>query len=234
MTRERSLLQRLFGQTPEEPLLAEVRAGGAAFRAVVFTRNRRTMVSVGDRGATLRLHECFRAAPPEVLRAVGRLLSRRAAAEREAAHSEVRDFLASALRPAAGPVTVPPAPRPRRRPAADRPQIARLQAEFDRVNAEFFGGALPRVHLALSGRMRRRNGHFSSAPLEIVISRTLCLDAADGEAEKTLRHEMIHLWQYVEGHKPGHGRDFRRWATRLGVHPRATRVVNFALPPATP
>jgi hypothetical protein len=224
MTPERSLLQRLLGRSPEEPLLAEVRAGGAAFHAVVFTRNRRTMVSVGDRGATLRLHECFRAAPPEVLRAVGRLLSRRSAAEREAARSTVRDFLATALR---APAAAPPAPRPRRRPAADRPQIARLQAEFDRVNAEFFGGALPRVHLALSGRMRRRNGHFSSAPLEIVISRTLCLDAAEGEAEKTLRHEMIHLWQYVEGHKPGHGRDFRRWAVRLGVHPRATRAVDY-------
>jgi hypothetical protein len=226
MTRDRPLLQRLFGHTPEEPLLAEVRAGGPVFRAVVFTRNRRTMVSVGDGGATLRLHECFRAAPPEVLRAVGKLLSRRGAAEREAARAEVRDFLASALRtPAAAPTA--PAPRPRRRPAADRPQLARLQAEFDRVNAEFFGGALPRVHLALSGRMRRRNGHFSSVPLEIVVSRTLCLDAAAGEAEKTLRHEMIHLWQYVEGHKPGHGRDFRRWATHLGIHPRATRTVRY-------
>jgi hypothetical protein len=38
---------------------------------------------------------------------------------------------------------------------------------------------------------------------------------------------MIHLWQYVEGHKPGHGRDFRRWAVRLGVHPRATRAVDY-------
>jgi predicted SprT family Zn-dependent metalloprotease len=115
----------------------------------------------------------------------------------------------------------------RRRPAADRPHLARLQAEFDRVNAEHFDGALPRVHLALSGRMTRRNGHFSSTPVEIVISRALCRNALDGEAEKTLRHEMIHLWQFVEGRKPGHGRDFRRWAERLDVHPRATRQVTW-------
>ena len=76
--------------------------------------------------------------------------------------------------------------------------------------------------------MRRRNGHFCTHPLEIVISRRLCRKAEAGEAEKTLRHEMIHLWQHEQGHKPGHGRDFRRWAEKLGVHPRATRDVTWA------
>lgn len=241
LTGDRSFFQRLLGHHAGEPLLAEVRAGGASFQTVVFTRNRRTMVSVGDRGSTLRLHECFRAAPPPVLRAVGCLLSRRAAVERDAARQVVRAYLAGALAapsggsgrttgsapPAAPGGVAAPAPRPRRRPVADHPHLARLQAEFDRVNAEYFGGALPRVHLALSGRMRRRNGHFSSVPLEIVLSRKLCRDAAEGEAEKTLRHEMIHLWQFAEGRKPGHGADFRRWAERLEIHPRATRVVGW-------
>ena len=226
MTKDRSLFQRLLGHSPEEPLLSEVRRGGASFRAVAFTRNRRTMVSVGDRGATLRLHECFRAAPPEVLRAVGGLLARGAVADRAAPREIVRAFLAAAFAPTV-PAPPPAASRNRRRLAADRPHLARLQAEFDRVNAEHFGGALPRVHLALSGRMSRRNGHFSSTPVEIVISRSLCNNALDGEAEKTLRHEMVHLWQFVEGRKPGHGRDFRRWAERLGVHPRATRQVGW-------
>src|SRR5690606_8265322 len=107
----------------------------------------------------------------------------------------------------------------------DLPHLQRLQGEFDRVNREFFGGRLPRVPLRLSGRMRRRNGHFCSDPLEIAISRTLCHAGAEGEAERTLRHEMIHLWQWMEGKKPGHGADFRRWARRLDIHPRATRTV---------
>jgi len=64
-------------------------------------------------------------------------------------------------------------------------------------------------------------------PVEIVISRSLCRNATTGEAEKTLRHEMIHLWQHEQGRTPGHGRDFRRWAERLGIHPRATRAVSW-------
>jgi predicted SprT family Zn-dependent metalloprotease len=73
--------------------------------------------------------------------------------------------------------------------------------------------------------MRRRNGHFSSDPLEIAIARSLCLEAMAGEAERTLRHEMIHLWQWKNGVKVGHGKEFRRWAERLEIHPRATRSV---------
>ena len=214
----RGVLQRLLAAPEHAPLLAEVRAGGASFRRVVFTRNRRVMVSTGDLGKTLRLNERFRAAPPEVLRAVGRVLSSRPLRERDAAKVAIVEYLR------ANPPAVEGARR-RRVPRGDRAEIERLQAEFDRVNAAFFGGALPRVPIALSGRMRRRNGHFSSHPPEIVISRALCHRAEHGEAEKTLRHEMIHLWQHEHGHKPGHGRDFRRWAERLDVHPRATRDV---------
>ena len=214
------LIQRLLADPATEPLLAEVRAGGGYFREVVFTRNRRVMVSIGDGGKTLRLHERFRDAPPEILRAIGCVLSSKPERTRLAAKEVIVAFLR-----ANPPDTSPP----RRRVArSDRSDLARLAEEFDRVNEAFFGGALPRVPLSLSGRMRRRNGHFSAHPLEIVISRRLCRNALAGEAEKTLRHEMIHLWQHEQGHKPGHGRDFRRWAERLGVHPRATRDVSWA------
>jgi predicted SprT family Zn-dependent metalloprotease len=214
------LIQRLLADPATEPLLAEVRAGGASFREVVFTRNRRVMVSIGDGGKTLRLHERFREAPLEVWRAIGCVLSKKPERTRLAAKEVIVAFLRA---------NPPEAGTPRRRVArTDRSDLARLAAEFDRVNEEFFSGALPRVPLSLSGRMRRRNGHFSTHPLEIVISRRLCRKALAGEAEKTLRHEMIHLWQHVQGHKPGHGRDFRRWAERLGVHPRATRDVTWA------
>jgi hypothetical protein len=221
-----SIFHRLRGDSSAEPILTALRAAGASFRSVVFTRNRRTMVSVGDGGSTLRLHECFRDAPPEVLRAVADLVTRTRAPGRDPARATIRAFLADSLSPRAGAAPPPPGgTRPRRVPKADRPHLARLQAEFDRVNEEHFGDALPRIHLALSGRMRRRNGHFSASPLEIVISRALCQKALDGEAEKTVRHEMIHLWQFVQGRKPGHGKDFRQWARALDVHPRATRSV---------
>ena len=214
------LIQRLLADPAAEPLLAEVRAGGASFREVVFTRNRRVMVSTGDGGRTLRLHERFREAPVEVWRAIGCVVSRRPERARLAAKEVIVRFLRENP-PEAGP--------PRRRGArTDKSDLARLGAEFDRVNEEFFGGLLPRIPLSISGRMHRRNGHFCTHPLEIVISRRLCRKAEAGEAEKTLRHEMIHLWQHEQGHKPGHGVDFRRWAEKLGVHPRATRDVTWS------
>lgn len=201
-------------------VLAVARAAGLGVREVVFTRNRRIMASLAGGGATLRLHLAFAAAPERVLQAVGRLFSARTARERTAARRVVREFLAQMPR-------VSRTRNTRRVPATDRPHLERLAAEFDRVNREFFADALPKVSLYLSGRMRSRNGHFSSSPLEIVISRRLCNDAAAGEAEQTLRHEMIHLWQHSVGRKPDHGMEFRAWARRLGVHPRARRSVHW-------
>lgn len=209
----------------EDVVLREVRAGGRAFEQLVFTRNARVMVSVGDNGRTLRLNERFGEAPAEVLRAVGAMYApagRRSAKGKEVVRAYLRE---TAPPPAPGAAGRRRKPRPRRVAAADVPHVERLRREYDRVNAEHFGGALPRIHIALSRRMKRRNGHFSADPLEIVISRRLCVHAVDGEAEMTLRHEMIHLWQHVEGRKPGHGADFRACAKRIGVHPRATRAV---------
>ncbi|HEX5724987.1 MAG TPA: SprT-like domain-containing protein, partial [Longimicrobiaceae bacterium] len=107
------------------------------------------------------------------------------------------------------------------------PILDRLFAEFDRVNRLHFRGQLPRVPIFLSRKMRRRNGHFSSQPLEIVISRRLCTHGAPGEAEHTVRHEMVHLWQYMNGLPVDHGLAFRRVAHRVDVHPRATRDVKW-------
>ena len=42
-----------------------------------------------------------------------------------------------------------------------------------------------------------------------------------------MRHEMIHLWHYVEGLPVDHGPVFRRTARKLDVHPRATRPVKW-------
>lgn len=208
----------------EQQILEDVRRGGGQAERVVLTRNRRVMASLTDRGRTLRLHEAFADAPPQIRMALGTLFSRAPAAKRRHARDQVRAYLTSI-----GPqVAATSAPVRRRRPKpspADRPHLERLQAEFVAVNEAFFGGRLPQVPIRLSGRMKRRNGHFMADPLEIAISRELCHRAVPGEAERTLRHEMIHLWQWAEERKPGHGADFRRWAKRLDIHPRATRTV---------
>ena len=212
------------GAKPRQPeeIRAAVRRGGLSVAKVVFTRNRRVMASVTDGGSTLRLHESFAAAPTEVLHAVGRLFSVRTDSGRRVARQVVNEFLASRI---SSPT--PPRRLPREELPGDRPHLDWLRAEFDRVNREFFGSTLPAVPLWLSGRMRSRNGHFRAQPLEIVISRRLCVEGAAGEAEHTLRHEMIHLWQHRVGTQPDHGGAFRWWARRLDVHPRARRPVRW-------
>jgi hypothetical protein len=204
--------------------LALARRVAPGVQGVVYTRNRRVMASLVRGGAVLRLNAAFAGAPEGVVAAVVRLFTARAGRTRSRARAEVREFLRTL-----GPVPAGARRGPRRRVVApgDDALVARLQAEFDRVNAASFDGALPRVPLFLSGAMRRRNGHFSSSPLEIVISRRLLTHAVPGEAEATLRHEMIHLWQHASGRRPDHGGEFRAWARRLDVHPRATRPVRW-------
>jgi hypothetical protein len=197
------------------------RAGGPFLR-VVLTENRRVMASVAEGGTALRLNRAFAEAPDAVLGALATLFSTRDGRKRNAARTAVRAFIAQIP---ANPA--PPRRRKRRVYAEDVAHLARLQAEFDRVNADVFGGSLPCVPLFLSGHMRRRNGHFSAHPLEIVISLQLCQHGEAGESEATLRHEMIHLWQHVAGGPVDHGREFRRMARLLDVHPRATRPVRW-------
>jgi hypothetical protein len=205
----------------EVATLAEVRrGGGTGFLRVVFTNNRRVMASVTDGGAALRLHQSFAAAPDRVLHAVARLFSAKTTPARAAARTVVREFLAQREAPPARQL-------PREVLPGDEPHLARLRAEFERVNHERFGGLLPAVPIFLSGRMSTRNGHYSRRPPEIVINRRLLEDAREGEAEHTLRHEMIHLWQHVVHMKPGHGPTFRWWARLLDVHPRSRRAVRW-------
>src|SRR5690554_1583340 len=100
----------------EARVLSAVRMGGGRFRRVVFTRNRRVMASVGDGGATLRLHEAFREAPEDVLRSVGLALARPDRPAASGARDRVRAFLSRSL--TAAPPT--PRPRPYRPSPADR------------------------------------------------------------------------------------------------------------------
>jgi predicted SprT family Zn-dependent metalloprotease len=208
----------------EAQTLAVIARVTPQFRKLVYTRNRRIMASAAERGTALRLNVAFAQAPDDVLVAVARLFTGRDARTRARAKAVVREFIRDIP---ADPAAPRRRPRARRVEPGDERHLERLREEFRRVNAERFGGGLPEVPLFLSGNMRRRNGHFSSHPLEIVLSRRLCTHAAPGESEQTLRHEMIHLWQHVQGKKPDHGAEFRAWARRLDVHPRATRRVTW-------
>jgi hypothetical protein len=211
------------GARSEAGVLAVLRRHGAPHQRVAFTHNRRTMISVGRDRSLIRMHLSFAGADEAVLAAVAVLYTPGAPPrKRNAAKQAVRAFINAIPldRTVARPLRRRPHPR-------DRVHLERMQAVFDEVNRASFSGKLPRVPIHLSHKMRRRNGHFSSRPLEIVISWRLCAHGAPGEAEETMRHEMIHLWQYVEGLPVDHGPVFRRTARRLNVHPRATRPVRW-------
>jgi hypothetical protein len=208
----------------EEGVLAVLRRHGAPYTRVRFTNNRRTMVSVGRDSTLIRMNHQFATAGDDILQAVAVLYTPGVRGRRRSQAKEAVQRYINAL-----PAENAPPPRRRRRRAhpQDRPHLERMQDEFDRTNRLYFGGRLPRVPVHLSRSMSRRNGHFSSQPLEIVISWRLCVNGAEGQAEETMRHEMIHLWQYIEGAPVDHGPAFRRMAHRLDVHPRATRPVKW-------
>ena len=211
------------GVRSESGVLAVLRRHGAPHQRLMLTNNRRTMISVGRDRSLIRMHHAFAGADEAVLAAVAVLYTPGAPArKRSAAKRAVRAFINAIPldRTVARPLR-------RRAHPRDRAHLERMQAVFDEVNRASFAGKLPRVPIHLSRKMRRRNGHFSSRPLEIVISWRLCAHGAPGEAEETMRHEMIHLWQYVEGLPVDHGPVFRRAAHRLNVHPRATRPVRW-------
>ncbi len=90
-----------------------------------------------------------------------------------------------------------------------------LSVLFERVNARYFGGALPRPRLAWGGRLTRRKfGHYEPAADTIMLSPTL--DAAGVPqfvVEFVLYHEMLHKSLGVtvrNGRRYAHTPKFRR------------------------
>ncbi|MGA2382159.1 MAG: SprT-like domain-containing protein [Gemmatimonadales bacterium] len=213
---------------PEETVLARrlELLGLPAPARIRVNDNGTVMVSL-SRGGVLSIHRGYALAPDRVLKAVVRFLKPRLSrAARRAAEREILAFRASDW--ALG--------EPRRRRAGDRPRpgddemaerLARLFAEY---NARHFGGLLPNLPMRISGRMRTRLGqlclhHETGEPHEITLSRAHIDRHGWQEAAHTLLHEMIHLWQHVNGHAVDHGPMFRRKAVQVGVVAAARRDV---------
>ena len=213
---------------PEETVLARrlELLGLPAPARIRVNDNGTVMVSL-SRGGVLSIHRGYALAPDRVLKAVVRFLKPRLSREaRRAAEREILAFRAADW--ALG--------EPRRRRAGDRPRrgdaekTERLTRLFAEYNARHFGGLLPRLPMRISGRMRTRLGqlclhHETGAPHEITLSRVHIDRHGWREAAHTLLHEMVHLWQHVNGHAVDHGPLFRRKAIQVGVVAAARRDV---------
>lgn len=216
----------------EEQLRRRLAALGLADVAKLrVTDNRAVMVSLSARGV-LSIHRGYAKASDRVLKAVVRFLSRSTRpALRRAARQEILSFRAEL---GAGGTM-----RPRR--AADRPRpgdvahAERLARLFRDANAAHFGGTLPPLPIRLSGRMKTRLGQLclepgTGVPFEITVSRRHIERHEWAEVADTLLHEMVHLWQHVNGHPVDHGAAFRARAREVGVTPAARRSVRRPAP----
>ena len=193
------------------------------------TRNRTVLVSLSSK-RVLSVHRAYALAPDRVLKAIVRFVSRGTSRDmRRAAQHEIVSFHQAVVPPSDHPdhhdrPARPPRPRP-----GDAESLERLGLLFQALNQRHFMGSLPPVPIRLSGRMRTRLGHLSldraGVPTDITISRRHLAAHGWDEAEHTLLHEMVHLWQCTVGHKIDHGPRFRAKAREVGTVAAARRWV---------
>jgi hypothetical protein len=187
-----------------------------------LTRNRNVMVSY--RGAELRVHEGYLAAPPDILRAIVVFVQARSRADRRAAQRRIVSFKIDTPAPAV--------PRRERTHRDDEPIATKLTEWHAQFNTEYFGGALKAVPVRVSRRMRRRLGHYcAAAPAEgrdgeIAVSLRHLRRHGWEEALHTLLHEMVHQWQDETGLALDHGSRFRAKAREIGIDAAAKRAVS--------
>ncbi|MGE0440672.1 MAG: SprT-like domain-containing protein [Gemmatimonadales bacterium] len=201
-------------------LVARLReAGVPAACDIAVHRNRRVLASFHPR-AGLRVHAAYVDAPDEVVLAIVRWA--RPGVSRRARRDAARVFLAF-------PVHGNSPPPVRRRPEAPEPgddtRLARLYGMHQDLNQRWFGGALAMIPIELSGRMRRKLGHYSprrNGEAVIALSRRHLRRDGWAAVAATLLHEMVHQWQDETGLPVDHGSEFRRKAAAVGIEPRAT------------
>ena len=102
------------------------------------------------------------------------------------------------------------------------PSVETLRQLFDNFNLEYFGGILPEVKIAYSGRMLIA-GSYSVNEKVIRIGRKYH-EKFPEDIEDTLKHEMIHIIDL------SHGRKFKAIARRIGASLRAKAHPELRLP----
>lgn len=126
---------------------------------------------------------------------------------------------------------------PSARPTPTAEQYAAFNAIFEHFNVELFGGEMPPVMLAFAKHGRSRGYYIHERwhrrdaegfrVSEIALSPDH-LGRKEREVASTIVHEMVHLWQYVQGTPSRRGYHNAQWAERmetLGLMPSNTGEV---------
>lgn len=207
-------------------MLRELRARGVDdVRQVRFRNNRSRLISLSADRVRLNLHDCFRAAAPDVVDAIADFASARAATlGYRRAIRRLQSWHAAQVRNAEQEVE-----RPSTACCGTPAQLHLLGHCYRQLNRVHFGGALPELTpVRLSDRMTRRLGHVhygrnpeQRSVIEIALNVDLLLPGNEQALVDTLLHEMAHAEAWLaHGHR-GHGRTWRRIAARVGCDARA-------------
>lgn len=95
--------------------------------------------------------------------------------------------------------------------------LLEIQALFEQFNAEHFGGLVPKVEIHLSRRLKRAGQVcYETRQLDLSVSYHEKFGWGE-ELEKTLKHEMIHLYLATTGKDPGHTPEFKTWCKKTGA-----------------
>lgn len=102
---------------------------------------------------------------------------------------------------------------------------------YAQLNAQFFADALPPCEIVWSARLTRAAGNIRVQTPKITLSRPLLTEAfaqgghtvcgvwcenSNEALREILKHEMIHLWLFVQGLPHGHTPKFRAKAREIG------------------
>lgn len=215
-----------------EDVLRELRARGiTAVQDVAFRPNRSRLISLSANGTRLNLHECFRAAPPDVIGAIAAFAGARGdTLGYRRAIARLREWHAAQVENPERDADQPPGV------CCGTPAQRQLLAQWYRqLNRDYFGGRLPELTpVRLSDRMTRRLGHvqYGGSKLErvvteIALNADLLLPGNDRALRDTLLHEMAHAEAWLlHGHR-GHGRIWRVIAARVGCETRACSAMRI-------
>jgi predicted SprT family Zn-dependent metalloprotease len=102
------------------------------------------------------------------------------------------------------------------RDALTLPSAADLQVIFAMLNVRHFGGALRAYRIIFNPRLTSVAGRIGHRPPVIELSPLLLAGHAE-QVKPTLLHEMVHAWLYQHGLPTGHGHDFKRKMSEVGL-----------------
>lgn len=109
--------------------------------------------------------------------------------------------------------------------------LGRLYVVYHEANDRHFSGLLPTVPIHLRGIQSKRGRvgsvgefvphPFTGQPAYLILHEEFALTASWSDVRDVVLHEMVHVWQAVQGHHDKHGPSFKRMAKRLGISGRS-------------